>query len=359
MNVAAWSGSLLAWESELSSLKARLGPVFGRRELRETGGAFLDGLLPGIARKTGWMMSEQAGFARPWRIQGLLGRNRWDADALRDGIRAYVVEALGSDDGVHVVDETGFLKQCRHSVGVARQYGGTAGRIENCQIGVFLGYAGRFGQALIDRQLYLPKDWASDTERRAKASIPQEVTFAIKPAVARQMISRTLGAGIPCAWVLADTVYGSDFRLRSMLEGRDKAYVLAVRSNHFLQFIGPEGPVETSPAEIAGSLGTDAFSPHAAGAGSKGIRLYDWTRFALPWVCPDGWERWGLVRQFPERSGQAGIRSCLLSRRHHPGGTGRGSPACAGPSRSTSRGPRTISASITARSGRGTAGTAT
>ena len=173
----------------------------------------------------------------------------------------------------------------------------TAGRIENCQIGVFLGYAGRFGQALIDRQLYLPKDWASDTERRAKASIPQEVTFATKPAVARQMISRTLDAGVPCAWVLADTVYGSDFRLRSMLEGRDKAYVLAVRSNHFLQFIGAEGPVETSPAEIAGSLGTDAVSPHAAGAGSKGIRLYDWARFALPRVCPDGWERWVLVRQ--------------------------------------------------------------
>ena len=134
MNVAAWSGSLLAWENELSSLKASHGPVFGRHELRETGDALLDGLLSGIARKTGWMMSEQAGLARPWRIQGLLGRNRWDADALRDEIRAYVVEALGSDDGVLVVDETGFLKKGRHSVGVARQYSGTAGRIENCQI---------------------------------------------------------------------------------------------------------------------------------------------------------------------------------------------------------------------------------
>ena len=195
MNVAAWSGSLLAWENELSSLKARFGPVFGRRELRETGGAFLDGLLLGIARKSGWMMSEQAGFARPWRIQGLLGRNSWSADGLRDEVRAYVVEALGSDDGVLVVDETGFLKKGRHSVGVARQYIGTAGRIENCQIGVFLGYAGCFGQALIDRQLYLPKEWASDTERRAKVGIPQEVTFATKPAMARRMISRMLDAG--------------------------------------------------------------------------------------------------------------------------------------------------------------------
>ena len=358
MNVAAWSGSLLAWENELSLLKARLGPVFGRRELREAGGAFLDGLLSGIARKTGWMMSEQAGFARPWRIQGLLGRNRWDADALRDGIRAYVVEALGSDDGVHVVDETGFLKQCRHSVGVARQYGGTAGRIENCQIGVFLGYAGRFGQALIDRQLYLPKDWASDTERRAKASIPQEVTFATKPAVARQMISRTLGAGIPCAWVLADTVYGSDFHLRSMLEGRDKAHVLAVRSNHFLQFIGAEGTVETSPAEIAAASGPmpSRPTPQAQAARAFGSttgpvsRCRGFARMAGNDWC------WSASPGRTRTSGHTILSSVPPA---PPWRNWPGSPACAGPSRNAYRGPRTISASITARSGRGTAGTAT
>ena len=297
MGIAAWSGPLLEWEGELSSLKARLGPVFGRRELRETGSAFLDGVLSGVARKTGWMVSEHAGFERPWRIQGLLGRNRWDADALRDEVRAYVIEALGCEDGVLVVDETGFLKKGRHSVGVARQYTGTAGRIENSQVGVFLAYAGRFGQALIDRRLYLPKDWASDEARRAKTGVPAEVTFATKPALAREMVARALDAGVPCAWVLADAVYGSDFGLRSMLEERRQAYVLAVRSNHHLRFIGPAGLIETNSAEVAEGLDDDAWSAHAAGEGSKGLRLYLWARFALPWDCPSGWQRWLLIRR--------------------------------------------------------------
>ena len=162
MSVAVWSGSLVAWERELAALKGRIGPVFGRAEIRETAGAFLDGLLSGVARKTGWLLAEQAGLDRPYRMQSLLGRSRWDADALRDRVRADVIEALGDRDGVLVVDETGFLKKGEHSVGVARQYSGTAGRIENCQIGVFLAYASRFGQALIDRQLYLPEAWAKD-----------------------------------------------------------------------------------------------------------------------------------------------------------------------------------------------------
>ncbi len=152
MSVATWSGSLLAWERELEVWKGRLAPVFRRRELKETGGAFLDGLLSGIERKTGWLMAEQAGLRRPWRMQALLGRGHWEAEALRDAVRSYVVEALGDEAGVLVVDETGFLKKGTHSVGVGRQYSGTAGRIENCQVGVFLGYASRFGQALVARQ---------------------------------------------------------------------------------------------------------------------------------------------------------------------------------------------------------------
>ena len=297
MSIAAWSGSLLEWEGELSSLKARLGPVFGRRELRETGSALLDGLLSGIARKTGWMLSEHAGFVRPWRIQGLLGRNRWDADALRDEVRAYVVEALGCEDGVLVVDETGFLKKGRHSVGVARQYTGTAGRIENSQVGVFLAYAGRFGQALIDRRLYLPKDWACDAARRGKTGVPAEVSFATKPALAREVVARALDAGVPCAWVLADAVYGSDFALRSMLEEREQAYVLAVRSNHHLRFVGSAGLIETTPVKVADGIDDDAWSAHAAGEGSKGLRLHHWAQFALPWNCPSGWRRWLLIRR--------------------------------------------------------------
>ena len=166
MSVAVWSGSLVAWERELAALKERIGPVFGRAETRATAGAFLDGVLSGVTRKTGWLLAEQAGLERPYRMQSLLGRSRWDADALRDRVRADVIEALGDRDGVLVVDETGFIKKGEHSVGVARQYSGTAGRIENCQIGVFLAYASRFGQALIDRRLYLPEAWAKDEGKR-------------------------------------------------------------------------------------------------------------------------------------------------------------------------------------------------
>ena len=196
-----------------------------------------------------------------------------------------------------MVDETGFLKKGRHSVGVARQYTGTAGRIENSQVGVFLAYAGRFGQALIDRRLYLPKDWVSDEVRRAKTGVPAVVAFATKPVLAREMVARALDAGVPCAWVLADAVYGSDFGLRSMLEERGQAYVLAIRSNHHLRFIDTAGLIETTPAEIADGLDHDVWSAHAAGEGSKGLRLYHWVRFALPWDCPSGWQRWLLIRR--------------------------------------------------------------
>ena len=236
MSVAVWSGSLVAWERELAVLKERIGPVFGRADTRETAGAFLDGLLSGVTRKTGWLLAEQAGLERPYRMQSLLGRSRWDADALRDRIRADVIEALGDRDGVLVVDETGFIKKGEHSVGVARQYSGTAGRIENCQIGVFLAYASRFGQALIDRRLYLPEAWAKDESKRAKAGVSEEITFTTNSQMACALIAATLDAGAPCAWVLADALYGSDARLRRMLETREQPYVLAVRSNHRLRF---------------------------------------------------------------------------------------------------------------------------
>lgn len=157
MAVSDWSGSLLEWDRQLGALKARLGCVFGRREVRETAGAFVDGLLAGVERKTGWLLSEAAGVERPYRMQSLLGRSRWEADRLRDAVRDYAIEALGDPEGVLVVDETGFLKKGEHSVGVARQYSGTAGRIENCQTAVFLSYASRYGHTLIDRRLYLPE----------------------------------------------------------------------------------------------------------------------------------------------------------------------------------------------------------
>ena len=163
---------LANWEQDLRSFKARLALLFPRQELRETCGHFLDGLLPGIERKTGWLMAEQAGLGRPYRMQSLLGRSQWNEDGLRDAVRAYVIEALGDTDGVLIVDETGFVKKGTSSLGVARQFSGTAGRIENSQIGVFLAYASRFGQALIDRRLYLPEAWAKDEARRGKAHVP-------------------------------------------------------------------------------------------------------------------------------------------------------------------------------------------
>jgi SRSO17 transposase len=296
MSVASWSGSLLAWEGELAALKARLGPLFGRRELRETAAAFLDGLLSGVERKTGWLLAEQAGAAQPYRMQSLLGRSRWEADELMEGVRSYVVEALGDPDGVLVVDETGFLKKGEHSVGVGRQYSGTAGRIENCQVGVFLSYASRFGHALIDRRLYLPKDWAADEARRAKAAIPDGQRFMTKPEIARDLIAAALDAGMPCAYVLADALYGSDKSLRVMLEQREQPHVLAVRSNERLM----AGSFQRhSAAEIADAIAPGDWQRLAAGEGAKGPRLYDWARVRLFRLQQSGqrFDHWLLVRR--------------------------------------------------------------
>ena len=297
MSVAAWSGSLLKWEQELSALKARLAPAFGRAETRTSASAFIDGLLSGATRKTGWQLAEQAGLARPYRIQSLLGRGCWSADALRDKVREEVISTLGDPNGVLVVDETGFLKKGTHSVGVARQYSGTAGRIENSQVGVFLAYASPLGQALIDRRLYLPEAWAEDSARRHEAHVPEKVAFATKLQIAGELIGAALDAGASCAWVLADALYGSDSKLRRLLEGRRQPYVLAVRSNLHLRFVTRKGFVQTDPAALAGELAANVWKTLAAGEGTKGIRLYDWARIALPWIVEDGFERWLLIRR--------------------------------------------------------------
>lgn len=304
MSVASWSGSLLEWDRELTALKARVGRVLRRRELRETGAAFLDGLLSGIERKTGWLMAEQSGAGRPYRMQSLLGRSRWDADQLRDEVRDYVVESLGDADGVLIVDETGFVKKGDRSAGVARQYSGTAGRIETCQIGVFLAYASRYGQALIDRRLYLPESWTKDRVRCASASIPETVAFETKPKMALAMIAAALDAGVPCAYVLGDSVYGADSSLRGMLEARHQPYVLAVRGAHFMRRGGERGPEATSPEELAGELKVQDWACHAAGEGAKGPRLYDWARIRRPWTSGEGFEHWLLIRRKRSKSAE-------------------------------------------------------
>ena len=357
MAVAVWAGSVLAWDCELAALKERIGRVFSRMELRRNAGAFIDSLLSGVERKTGWLMAEQAGLARPYRIQSLLGRTAWDADVLRDLVRAYVTEALGDPDGVLVVDETGFKKKGHHSVGVARQYSGTAGRIENCQIGVFLAYASRFGQALIDRRLYLPEAWATDAARRAKTQVPSELAFATKPEIARDLIAAALDAGAPCAWVLADALYGSDTRLRRMLEGRRQPYVLAVRSNHCLRFVVGDLIEQTDPATMADALGPLDWTQHVSGEGSKGLRLYDWARIPLGRTEPE-FEHWVLSAAAGRRRTSGPTTSSL--RRPAPASPNLPArPAYAGPLRNASSAPRATSASTTAKRARGTAGTGT
>jgi SRSO17 transposase len=217
--MAADSASVLAWREELGALQVRLGELFVRAEPRRQAGLYLEGLLSAAKRKNGWQLAEQIGDARPWRTQRVLSHVLWDQDAARDLCRDYVIEHLGAADGVLIVDETGFLKKGEHSVGVARQYSGTAGRIENAQIGVFLTYASGKGHALIDRELYLPEAWCDARDKRAEAAIPDAVAFATKPALAGQMIGRALDAGLPCAWVLGDEIYGSDRRLVRIWSG--------------------------------------------------------------------------------------------------------------------------------------------
>ena len=297
MTVADWAGTVVDWRSALDELKGFIAPALGRAETRASAGAFIDGLLSGAERKTGWMLAEEAGLDRPYRIQSLLGRSGWSADTLRRLVQDYVLAALGHEDGVLVVDETGFLKKGAHSVGVARQYSGTAGRIENCQVGVFLGYASRYGHALINLRLYLPKAWAEDGDRRAKASVPEGVVFATKPAMAREMIAAALDSGAPCAWVLADALYGSDYQLRRMLEDRKQPYVLAVRSNQHLRFLVDWNLVQTDPAYLADELDAADWQPLSAGEGAKGPRLYHWARLPLSWETDTGFERWLLFRR--------------------------------------------------------------
>ena len=296
--------SIFDWRSELSALHARLGELFGRAEPRRQAGLYLEGLLSAVERKNGWQLAEHLGDARPWRTQRLLSHVQWDEAAARDLCRAYVVEALADQEAVLIVDETGFLKKGTKSAGVARQYSGTAGRIENCQIGVFLAYASGNGHALIDRELYLPKEWAEDRARCKAAGVCEEVTFATKPELARRMIARAIAADIPFAWVLGDEVYGSDRRLRLDLEQQERPFVLAIRSNEKLWSTLDERPGQHTAAALAAALPEAAWQPLSAGAGAKGERFYDWARVRLMRLQQPPWDHWLLVRRHPSKPDQ-------------------------------------------------------
>src|SRR4051812_10452638 len=230
MSGASLEATLALWASPLREVKTRIRPLFTQDRVASSAGAFLDGLLGPERRKTGWMRAEAAGDRGPRRQQAILGRGRWDADVLRDMVRDYALETLADRDAVLVIDETGFLKQGKASCGVARQYTGSAGKITNCQIGVFAAYVSRHGHALIDRALYLPKVWADDQARRLAAHVPEAVRFATKPKLAVTMIERALTAGAPFAWVTADSVYGVG-ELEMKLRQMGKGYVLGVNAN--------------------------------------------------------------------------------------------------------------------------------
>jgi SRSO17 transposase len=285
------------WAAEFERLCERIGPRFARPEVRRRAAGFLGGLLGDVARKNGWELAEHARETTPDGMQRLLTTARWDAEALRDDVRGYVVEQLGDAGGVLIVDETGFLKKGGKSAGVQRQYSGTAGRIENCQVGVFLAYASSKGRALVDRELYLPAEWATDPDRRAEAHIPEQVGFQTKPQLAQQMLARVLDAQVPARWVTADEVYGGDARLRAFLEQRDVAYVLAVKATQPLWAAGEQGPAEVPARQLVARLPARAWRRLSAGDGAKGPRVYDWARVALTRPGWPGRGFWLLVRR--------------------------------------------------------------
>ncbi|MEU4595454.1 IS701 family transposase [Micromonospora aurantiaca (nom. illeg.)] len=256
---------------------------FGRVEPRRAAGQFVTGLLSELEVKTCWQLAEQAGHARPDAMQRLLYRAVWDADAVRDDLRQLITSRFGTPNAVLVVDDTGDLKKGVHTVGVQRQYTGTAGRIENSQVGVFLGYAGTDGHTLIDRRVYLPASWTDDRDRCHAAGVPDEVGFATKPELAAEMITAALAAGVPAGWAAADEAYGNSSVFRAGLREHEIGYVLAVSRSHLVPLDG--GKTRVRADRVASDLPATAWQRRSAGAGSKGPRFYDWAW--LDDVCTD------------------------------------------------------------------------
>jgi SRSO17 transposase len=267
--------TLELWASSLRDVKGWIRPLFQQERTAASAELFLDALLGPERRKTGWMRAEAAGDRGPWRQQALLDRTRWDADALRDLVRDYALETLADPDAVLVLDETGFLKQGKASCGVGRQYTGSAGKITNCQIGVFAAYVSRHGHAFVDRALYLPKAWTDDPSRTAAAHVPPGTPFATKPRLALAMIERALAAGVPFRWVAGDTVYGSG-EVEIRLRRAGKGYVLGANATDVFHSWGNKPPIAGTAKAIAAGLDERAWQRLSAGEGTKGSRLYDW-----------------------------------------------------------------------------------
>jgi SRSO17 transposase len=287
------------WAAGLDEIAELIGPRFARSEPRQNAVAYLRGLLSERERKNSWTLSEQAGQAVPDRMQRLLSSTDWDPDAVRDDLRSYVVEHLGDGEGILIVDETGFLKKGDRSAGVARQYTGTAGRIENAQVGVFLTYATEAGRTFLDRELYLPKAWTEDPDRCRRAGIPEQRGFQTKPELAIDMLARALDGGVPAEWVTGDAVYGQYYRLRKALEDRGVSYVLAVPvSQHVIAkstrtIAGGEYRADALIQALPGT----AWRTRSAGAGAKGDRRYAWARARINGERDPDAEYWLLARR--------------------------------------------------------------
>ena len=281
------------WTKLFDSLCERIDLCFARSETRERVKAYLRGLLSPIERKNGWQLAEEAGLPTPYAMQYLLNRAVWESDEVRDQLQAYVREMITGPDGMLVIDETGFLKKGKKSVGVQRQYSGTAGRIENCQIGVFVTYASQGEHSLVDRELYIPRSWTEDPERCRAANVPEEVVFATKPELAARMLWRTLDAGLSVQWVTGDTVYGSHRPLREGLEKRSQAYALAVSCQEQVEAQGERKRVD----HLADGLEAKQWHRLSAGDGSKGPRDFEWARVELANPEQEGWQKWLVVRR--------------------------------------------------------------
>jgi SRSO17 transposase len=290
------SVDVAGWAEEFACGFARVAGRFRRREPRLQARSFLLAVLSDVDTRSCWQLAEQSGDTSPQAMQRLLGEAVWDADAVRDDVRGYVIDAIGDPGGVLILDDTGDLKRGVHSVGVQRQYTGTAGRIENAQVSVFCAYASPAGRVLIDRAVYLPRSWTDDPARCATAGVPVDVGFATKITLGRQMLDRALDAGVPAAWASADEFYGGDRGLRRDLQARRLGYVLAVAKSHRVNVGGLHGVARGD--HLAASLSKRAWNRYSAGEGAKGRREYAWAWVAvLPPADETTGFHWLLIRR--------------------------------------------------------------
>ena len=300
------------WADGLVELHQRIGGRFGRVEPRRRALAYLRGLLSQVERKNSWWLAEQAGEQTPDGMQRLLNGSGWDADGVRDDLCDYVVEHLGDPGAVLVLDETGFVKKGDRSAGVQRQYTGTVGKQENCQVAVFLAYATPGGVALVDRDLYLPTSWTQDPARCRTAGVPEEVVFQTKPQLGQAMLERALAAGVPFGWVTGDTVYGGDRRLRVWLEERAIRHVMAVKCTEPVWTLTDHGPGQVAARDLIAEVEPAQWLRINAGDGSKGKRFYDWTRVPLwRWGWPADVGFWLLARRSLSDPGELAYYVCF------------------------------------------------